>query len=166
MKKIVLLAVITIVSMVTVFAITPQFFAFEIGSGAAYDVDSGDIVTSNGMGFTYSFSNDFKGGFNFVEINGVSVDTINITIVPMEKVTLSMYSGQITGINSVTTLETKNLGFGIGLGYDFFTNNKSLFTSLGLYLDWFASGSTVDGDPYALDKGGVVTMGLKTRIGI
>jgi hypothetical protein len=166
MKKILFLAILSIISMATAIAITPQFFAFEIGNGAAYDIDSGDVVTSNGMGFTYSFSNDFKGGFNFVEINSVSIDTINISIVPMENVTLSMYSGQITGINSVTSVETKNLGFGIGLGYDFFTNNKSLFTSLGMYLDWYASGSTVDGDPYALNNGGVISMGLKTRIGI
>ncbi len=160
MKKIVILALITVVSMVTVFAVTPQYFAFEIGTGAAYDVDSGDILTSNGMGFTYSFSDTFKGGFNFIEIDGNSIDTINISIIPMDNVTLTMYSGQISDG------ATSNLGFGIGLGYDFFTNNKSLFTSLGLYIDWYASGSTVAADPYRIENGGVITMGLKTRIGI
>jgi len=158
MKKVLILALLTTLSVVVAVAETPQYFAFELGSGAAYDVSNGDVVTSNSMGFTYTFSESFKGGFSFVEINGVSIDTINISIVPAENTTLSMYTGSITGAGAA------ELGFGVGLGYDFFTNTKSLFTSLGLYLDWYASGDAAGTFPIA--DGGVISMGLKTRIGI
>ncbi|QEN03940.1 hypothetical protein EW093_04235 [Thiospirochaeta perfilievii] len=162
MKKVLILALLTTLSVVVAVAETPQFFAFELGSGAAYNVDTGEVVTSNSMGFTYTFSEAFKGGFSFTEIDGISIDTINISIVPAENATLTMYTGSITTPAAGAVPAATELGFGVGLGYDFFTNTKSIFTSLGLYLDWFAS----NGGSYDIANGGVISMGLKTKIGL
>lgn len=153
MKKIIFLSVLVLISVSGAFAATPDYFAFELSSGAAYDAGSGDIVNAKSVGFSYSFNESFRGGFSFMDINSISIDTINISIVPVENATLTMYTAQID----------TELGFGLGFGYDFFTNTKTFFTSLGVSLDWFGAGA---GTEFLIEDGGVISIGLKTRIGL
>lgn len=160
MKKIILVSLLVLISVSGAFAVTPDYFAFELGSGAAIDTESGDVVTAKTVGFSYSFNDSFRGGFSFKDINGVDVNTINISIVPAENATLTMYTGQITD-----TVDTQ-LAFGVGLGYDFFTNTKTFFTSLGVYLDWFASNGVSGTNEFTIEDGGVISIGLKTKIGL
>ena len=87
MKKVILLVLITTMSVISTFSVAPKYFGFELGSGGAYNVSSGVISTSNVVGFSYTFNDMFRGGFNFNEINGNSIKMVNISIVPAQNVT-------------------------------------------------------------------------------
>ncbi|MBI9102379.1 MAG: hypothetical protein JEY99_08200 [Spirochaetales bacterium] len=157
MKKNALVLFILTVCTLGLFAAGPDYFAFEIGAGGAFDVDAGDIVSTNSMGFYYTFNETFAGGFSFTDIAGNDVSMVTISVSPLENLYVKMNTGQITSGAGVSAL-----GFGAGFGYDFLTKKSGLFTSLGLYFDWYADNAGV----YDIADGGVMAFGLKTRIGL
>jgi hypothetical protein len=143
------------------FAQAPDYFAFEIGSGGSYGVDSGDVTAATEFGFYYVFNENFSGGYSFrsIGVSGatpIDVTVINMTLRPVESLGVSLYSGSIDS----------DLGFGLGVGYDIFSNKNGLFSALVLSLDWFASNDPSGAKPYRIENGGVFTMGLKSRIGL
>ena len=156
MKKIVLILIVALFAASGLFAAGPDYFAFEIGAGGGFDVNTGDVVAGNSMGFYYSFNDTFSGGFSFNTVDGNDVDMVTISVSPIENLYISMDTGQID--DGVTTA----LGFGAGFGYDFFAKKSGLFTSLGLYFNWFAGNAGV----YDIANGGVMAFGLKTRVGL
>ncbi|MGL1893273.1 MAG: hypothetical protein OCD02_16680 [Spirochaetaceae bacterium] len=161
MKKLVLSLIVVTIAIISSFAEVPDYFAFEIGSGASLEVGDGEIAGSSLVGFSYSFNETIGGGFTFTKVGDISINTVNISYTPVKDTTITMYTGQVGDL----------LGFGAGLGYDFFTKKKGFFTSLGIYLNWYASnGSTIAAGATTTEadvaEGGLLTMGLKTRIGL
>jgi hypothetical protein len=134
------------------FAETPKYFAFEIGAGGAYDINTAAISSAQQLGFTYSFDDTFAGGFNFITIGANSIDVLGLSVSPANNLSISMYMGQVATV----------LGFGTGIGYDFFTKSDTMFTSFGVYLDWYAG----NGGNYDITTGGVFNLGLTTKVGL
>ncbi|OJF76421.1 MAG: hypothetical protein BKP49_06905 [Treponema sp. CETP13] len=160
MKKLVLaVMLITSVAVGSIFAqeteaevataVTPEYFTFNIGSMGAYGFESQDFTVVNNFGVQLQLNEKFSTGFSVSD----SYTFVNITASPKANLTLSFYTGQIAS----------SVAFGIGTGYDFFTNKDNFFTAMGLYADWYACSDTAQDE--ALKNGGVIALGLKAKLG-
>ncbi len=154
MKKIVLIMLVALVAAAGAFAEGPDHFSFTLGAGAGYDMIADTIDATQVYGVDYNFNNTFSGGFKFFDIGGTSVAAVNVAVSPVDNAYISLFTGAETAGPIVA--------FGAGLEYDFFTKKDGLFTGMGVFVDWLAT----NGGVFNVSDGGVVTFGLKTKIGI
>ena len=152
LKKSVFVVALVLLAAVGAFAQAPNYFAFEIGAGGGFEVDAGTVTSTNNVGIFYTFNEAFAGGFSFTDIGANNVTMVTIAVTPVENLYVRMHTGQIG----------TDLGFGAGFGYDVLARQEGFFTALGLYFDWYAS----NGGTYDIADGGVLTFGLKTKIGV
>ncbi len=152
MKKLTIVLLFVALAAAGTFAVTPEYFTFEIGAMGTYTVSDGSVDSINPFGIQFTFDDTFSAGFSFA---GGIMSLMNITATPMENVNFSMFTGDVNG----------ELGFGAGIGYDFLTKKSALFTKMGLYLNWLVNGNTV-ADAYDIDNGGVLALGLKAGFGL
>lgn len=153
MKKIIVLLVLLSVLTVGVFAEQADYFTFTMGSGAGYDLRTSDIVASTVFGMNYTFNSTFTGGFKFIEVAGVAGQFINISVIPAEKLRLTVYTGKFTGA-----------AFGVGLSYDLFSKKDALFSNMSINIDWLAENNP--GLGFDIADGGVILFGLRTEVGL
>ncbi|MDC7223875.1 MAG: hypothetical protein PQJ60_09055, partial [Spirochaetales bacterium] len=114
-------------------------------------VDSGDVTVANPFGVQFQFDDNFSAGFSFASDRSL----LNVSLSPMDDVTVSMYTGDVNS----------ELGFGLGVGYDFLVKKSTIFSAMGVYLDWLANG-TATADDYDIENGGVFCVGLKAKFGL
>lgn len=152
MKKIIVLLVLLSVLTVGVFAEQADYFTFTMGSGAGYDIDNSDIVATLVFGMDYSFNSTFTGGFKFIDIATQTGQFINMSVIPADKLHLTVYSGKIATAAA----------FGVGLSYDLFSKKDALFSNMSINIDWLAD----NGGFYDIADGGVILFGLRTQVGL
>ncbi|OJF76422.1 MAG: hypothetical protein BKP49_06910 [Treponema sp. CETP13] len=146
MKKILFMVLlITSVTFGTVFAETPDYFAFNVGTMNSYDFDTNDISSDMVYGLQYQMNETYSAGFDFMN-NGTF---LNVTISPKSKTSLTIYTGEIRSA----------LAMGIGAGYDFFQKKDTVFAAMGLYTSWIATDTSIK-------KGGILNLGLKANFGM
>lgn len=155
MKKFLLILLVLMAPAVASFAETADYFTFTFGAGGGYDLVADDVVANIVYGVDYQFDSQFSGGFKFYDINAVSVAVMNITMSPKDNLYVSLYTGSEPVLGKMV--------FGAGIGYDFFTKNEGLFSSMGVFLDWFAGDST---GTYNIKDGGTFLIGMKSKFGI
>lgn len=151
MKKIIVLLVLLSVLTVGVFAEQADYFTFTMGSGAGYDVNGSNVVAATVFGMNYTFNSTFTGGFKYITIAATAGQFINISVVPADKLKLTVYTGQLT-----------NAAFGVGLSYDLFSKKDALFSNMSINIDWLAE----NGGTYDVANGGVILFGLRTEVGL
>ena len=152
MKKVLVLLILFSVLTVGIFAEQADYFTFTMGAGSGYDIVGSNVVAQTVFGVDYSFNSTFTGGFKYFEVAGNTGQMMNVTVVPADKLTLSLYSGQLVALTS----------FGVGVGYDIFTKKDALFSKLSINLDWLAT----NGGAYDVANGGVILFGLRTQVGL
>lgn len=130
-----------------------DYVSFEIGSMPTYDLASKDVSIINSFGLQFQFNDVFSAGFRFLSPN--SIQLLHLSVFPVENLSIALYTGSISN----------EVGFGLGVGYDFLSKKDSLFYSLGLYLDWLASNTAKDSS-YSIENGGAFSIGLKVKMGI
>ena len=138
------------------FAQKADYFTFTVGSGAGYNINTQVVSSETLFGIDYTFNDSFTGGFKFRNISGTNLDVMNITVIPMDKLGISLYTGATTTVVSPA--------FGLGVNYDIFAKKSGLFAKMAIYLDWLATSTA--GSPFDVAKGGVVLFGLKTQVGL
>ena len=154
MKKLFIFMVLLSILTVGVFAEQADYFTFTMGSGAGYNVNTSDIVASSVFGMNYTFNSTFTGGFKYIDVAGDSGSFINISVIPADKLKLTVYTGKITAV--------PDAAFGVGLSYDLFSKKDALFSNMSINIDWLAS----NGGTYDVANGGVVLFGLRTDVGL
>ncbi len=160
MKKILCVLLLSAALAAGVAAESADYLTFTVGAGFASDITgtTSDTMASNVFGVDYNFNDTFTGGFKYMTMSnsaaGVAFSVMNFTMVPKENVSVSLY----TGSESVGA----GAAFGLGVAYDFFTKKEGLFSSMGVYVDWLASSAAGVG---AMEDGGIIAMGLKTKVG-
>ncbi len=154
MKKILVLMVLFALLTVGVFAEKADYFAFTMGSGSGYNVTGSAITAGTVFGVDYTFNDSFSGGFKFYKVGGNSLQLINMSVIPSEKLNLSIYSGVLGG----------GAAFGIGVAYDIFSKKDALFSNLSINIDWLATATA--GSTYDVATGGVILFGLRTQMGL
>jgi hypothetical protein len=146
MKKIsIILLLITSIAVGTIFAETPDYFAFNVGTMNSYNFSSNSSSADMEYGLQYHMNKTYSAGFSFMN-NGTF---LNITINPKEKTSLTLYSGEISSA----------FAMGIGAGYDFLQKKDAVFASMGIYTNWIASETTIE-------DGGIFSLGLKANFGM
>jgi len=155
MKKVLVLLILFSVLTVGLFAEQADYFTFTMGSGAGYDINGDDVVASTVFGMDYTFNSTFTGGFKFFDIGGISGRFINISVIPADKLRLTVYTGT-TGPVPATA------AFGVGLSYDLFSKKDALFSNMSINIDWLADAS----GSYDVANGGVILFGLRTQVGL
>ncbi len=156
MKKIIVLLVLLSVLTMGAFAEQADYFTFTMGSGSGYDIVGSNIIGGTVFGVDYTFNSGFTGGFKYFSIDGNDIQVINMTMVPADKMTLSVYSG--------TEALTADPTVGMGFGYEIFSKKDALFSSLTINIDWFAT--TPAASTYDIADGGVILFGLRTQVGL
>jgi len=157
MKKVFILLVLLSVLAVGVFAEQADYFTFTMGSGAGYDMNSSNIVASTVFGMNYTFNSTFTGGFKYIDIGGAAGQFINMSVVPADKLSLTVYTGKLGAAAA----------FGVGLSYDLFTKKDALFSSMSINVDWLADDTaTGTAGAYPVADGGVILFGLRTEVGL
>ncbi len=151
MKRFLSLAFICISSL-AVYAEGFDNFAFTLGTCYADDKVAAAHYSGTMVGLDYSFPGNFVGGVKFFSLP-TDFMAVNVSYRTSQDITFSVYTGADT---------TSGTLFGLGLGYDFFVNNSSTFTSLGLYMDWMAGDAA---SAYDLTSGGVFLIGLRAGMG-
>ncbi len=152
MKKIIVLLVLLSVLTVGVFAEQADYFTFTMGSGAGYDVNGSSVVAASVFGMDYTFNSTFSGGFKFFDIAGNAGSFINISVIPADKLKLTVYTGKLVAAAA----------FGVGLSYDLFAKKDALFSNMSINIDWLADNAGT----YPVATGGVVLFGLRTQVGL
>ena len=153
MKKIIVLLVLLSVLTVGVFAEQADYFTFTMGSGAGYDINGSSVVAASVFGMNYTFNSTFTGGFKFMDIGTASGQFINISVVPADKMKLTVYTGELETVAA----------FGVGLSYDLFSKKDALFSNMSINIDWMADNG---GALYDVANGGVILFGLRTEVGL
>lgn len=105
----------------------------------------------------FTFNDSFTGGFKFRNISGTNLNVMNITVIPADKLGISLFTGATTGAGA-------SPAFGLGVNYDIFAKKSALFAKMALYFDWLASSTA--GSPFDVAKGGVAVFGFKTQVGL
>ena len=160
MKKILCVLLMSAALAAGVAAETADYLTFTVGAGFAVDVTdtNTDTMANNVFGVDYNFNETFTGGFKYMtmsnSVSGVAFSVMNFSMMPKENVTVSLYTGSETSVGGAA--------FGLGLEYDFFTKKDGLFSAMGVYVDWLASSAA---GVAALEDGGIIAMGLKTKVG-
>lgn len=152
-KKLLLVIVLFIIGLTGVFADSADYFTFTMGAGAGYDFVADDAVTEMVFGVDYIFNDMFTGGFKFFTLGANSVTAMNFSVEVIENATVSLYSGVDSGTDIV---------FGLGFGYDFLTKKDTVFSSMGLYIDWIAG----NGGFFDIMDGGSFLMGVRAKFGL
>ncbi|MCA1950472.1 MAG: hypothetical protein LDL24_07855 [Treponema sp.] len=137
------------------FAQKADYFTFTVGSGAGYNINTQVVISESLFGIDYTFNDSFTGGFKFRNISGTNLNVMNITVIPVDKLGITLYTGAIPGGSPA---------FGLGVNYDIFAKKSGLFAKVALYFDWLASSTA--GSPFDIAKGGVVLFGIKTQVGL
>lgn len=153
MKRLLLMALLTCLILTGVMAETPDYFTFTLGTMGGYNFVGAAITAGTVFGIDYNFTETFTGGFKFISLSAGDISTINISAVLAENVAVTLYTGTDNGFNII---------FGTGIGYTFFTKKNALFSSMGISIDWLAGSA----GNFLVTDGGIITFGLKTRIGI
>lgn len=130
----------------------PEYFTVSVGAGGAYDLVADTAAACSSFGMDYYFNQHFSGGFKFVEVNANNLTLVNITAMPINQAFISLFTGS----------DGANIVFGVGVEYDFFVKKNVLFSGMGLFINWYAG----DGAAFSLSDGGVLTLGLTTKLGI
>jgi hypothetical protein len=134
----------------TAAAVNPDYFTFKIGSLGVYTLNTSSLSVMNAFGIQLQLTEKYSAGFSIIDSGAF----VNVTATPKTNVSVSLYSGQISS----------SMAFGLGTGYDFFTKKDNFFTSMGVYADWYAcSDDTLDA---ALANGGILAIGLETKLGL
>lgn len=154
MKKVFLSVLLLGGLALSVFAQKADYFTFTVGSGAGYNINTQAVVSETIYGFDYTFNDSFTGGFKFLNISGTNLNLMNITVIPVDKLGISLYTG-VTGASPA---------FGLGVNYDIFAKKSALFAKMAVYLDWFASSNA--GSTFDIANGGAVIFGIKTQVGL
>lgn len=150
MKKALLIIAILFLVFAGASAESPDTFAFEIQTGASWAPGTGSVSSLMSFGFAYSFNETFSAGFNFYSNpSAFSLLHMGVNLGDMQ---FRLYSGIHYG----------DIAYGLGFGYDFFSRKDTIFASLGLYVDWLATA----GSPFSVSDGGLLTIGLKTKLGL
>ncbi len=136
-------------------AASPDYFTFGVGAMPYYDLATEAIDVMIPFGVQFYFNDMFSAGFSFADFGTNDIAFVNIGVMPADNVKAAFYVGDMDG----------DLGFGLGVGYDFFTKKETFFSSMGLYIDWLASNAAKD-TLGSIRNGGVLSMGLKTSFGI
>lgn len=157
MKKTIISIAIALLVVAGAFA-GPQYLSLEIGGKAIYNLDSQDVTPSNPFGMQFYFDDSFSAGFTFD--SGAGLSLLNLSFLPVEKSTISVYTGKSDGTISSGVA---TLAYGLGFGFDFFENSDRFFSAVGIELDWFATENTGD---YPMEDGGVLSIGLAMKYGI
>ncbi|MCK5198352.1 MAG: hypothetical protein KAR21_08380 [Spirochaetales bacterium] len=155
MKKLVVLMILLSIVAVGVFAESADYFTFTMGSGSGYNMIGSNVVGGTVFGVDYTFNSGFTGGFKYFNIDGNTLQIINMTMVPADKMSLSVFSGTDAATDPVV---------GIGIGYEIFSKKDALFTNLSINMDWFAT--TPAASAFDIADGGVIFFGLKTQVGL
>ena len=137
-------------------AYTQSYDNFVFTLGTSYVEDKVTPTSSSGtmFGLDYMFQNNFSGGVKFFTINPANFMAVNISYRTKQDVIFSVYTGADANKDTI---------FGMGLGYDFFVNKNSTFTSLGLYMDWIGGAPTTSS--FNIEDGGVFMIGLRAGMG-
>jgi hypothetical protein len=155
MKKVTLAILLIGGLALSAFAQKADYFTFTVGSGAGYNINTQVVSSETLFGIDYTFNDSFTGGFKFRNISGTNLNVMNITVIPMDKLGISLYTGAIPAGSPA---------FGLGVNYDIFAKKSALFAKMAIYLDWLATSTA--GSPFDVAKGGVVLFGLKTQVGL
>ncbi|MDA3938418.1 MAG: hypothetical protein PF693_03790 [Spirochaetia bacterium] len=155
MKKVFILLILLSVLTVGVFAEQADYFTFTMGSGGGYDMSGSNVVGGTVFGVDYTFNSGFSGGFKYFDIDGNTLQIINMTMIPADKMKISVYSGTDAATDPTV---------GIGVGYDIFTKKDALFSNLSINVDWFAT--TRATSTFDIADGGVIFFGLRSQVGL
>ena len=152
MKKVLVLLVLLSVLTVGVFAEQADYFTFTMGSGAGYDINGSNVVAASVFGMDYTFNTTFTGGFKYFTVGASTGQFIDISVVPADKLKLTVYTGKIAAAAA----------FGVGLSYDLFSKKDALFSNMSINIDWLADNAGA----YPVANGGVILFGLRTQVGL
>ncbi len=157
MKKIALILLLVCLAVGTVAAETPKYFSINLGGMYSYDMPTDKSGVSTPFGLQFQVNEMFSAGFAFF----TNAQLVNVSISPIKNSFISFYTGKYDA-NGVAG---GDVGFGVGAGYDFATNNSKMFSSLGIYMDWLANNDAA-GSAGSIEDGGVFMIGLKAKLGL
>ncbi len=134
---------------------TPKYFSFNIGGMYVYDMASETSTVAKPFGLQFQMNETFSAGFIFFQ----DAQLVNVTISPINNTYLSFYTGKFN------PNATGAVGFGAGIGYDFASTKNTMFSAIGIYLDWLANNDS-SGNKGSIEDGGCLMVGLKAKLGL
>ncbi len=154
MRKVIVVMVLLLVLTAGAFAEKADYFTFTMGAGSGYNITGSAVVAGTVFGVDYAFNDTFTGGFKYYKVAANTLQLINMSVAPADKLNLSLYSGVLGPASA----------FGVGVAYDIFTKKSALFSKLSINIDWLATATA--GSPYDIASGGVILFGLRTEVGL
>lgn len=154
MKKYILIFIITLT--LSLYGQNNKNLNLDIINKSTLNLGDEVINGNSSIGISYNFNSGITAGFSLINMEDSNISTVEIGVEVAEGAHLTALSGNIND----------KFAFGLGLGYDFFTKKNRLFSSVGIYIDYIATNSDKDLDPYSLQNGGLFLIGLKTSLGI
>ncbi len=133
----------------------PDYFTFGVGAMPYFEFTNNTVQVLVPFSMQFHLNDMFSTGLSFADFGAANLTLLNVTVMPVDNAQVTLSVGQIGG----------NIGFGLGLGYDFLVRKKMLFSSLGFYVDWLASDAAA-GVVSSIREGGLLSFGLKTRFGL
>lgn len=153
-KKFLIVLIITLA--ISLYGQNNNNLNFDIVNKGTLNLGDGVLNGNSSFGVSYNFNSGITAGFSLINVDDNNISTVEIGVEVAKGAHLTALSGNIND----------KFAFGLGLGYDFFTKKNRLFSSVGIYIDYIATNSDKDLDPYSLQNGGLFLIGLKTSLGI
>jgi hypothetical protein len=159
MKKALLVVVVMAVFAGVAMAQSPDVLAFEFGAGMGPAIGTGvppswAAEPSSSCGLSFSRSESFSAGYSFYQLGAERLNALTLGVNAVDKLFVRLFVGASAAL-------APYIGFGIS--YDLFSKKDTLFTALGIGIDWF--GATTGGVHTAI-SGGAVQFGIKVKVGI